>query len=96
MIKGPATSAATTMEQIDMSSSDSGLPMISAAASSAVPALPPQQNQHLGNEPPNNRQIGVNEETPPLLPRCTSHQAGPNRPLPASPTRQKPAQRCIN
>ena len=76
-------------------SSNSSLPLISSGATASE--LPPKQNQQLNlDEQPHDiaqRSQHIDDEIPPLLPRSVSNQTGPNRPLPASPTRQQPSQR---
>ena len=71
-------------------SSNSSLPVNSSSAvASALPSTKPLESE--------SQTTALEEdETPPLLPRNVSNQTGPNRPLPASPTRQQPSQRLVS
>ena len=88
-----ANNPLTSIGMSDTSSNSSQALISSSAGASAISPLAPERNQqcNVGKESDKITQSSqyVEEETPPLLPRGASHQAGPSRPLPASPNHQQ-------
>jgi hypothetical protein len=73
-------------------SSNSSLPVNSSSA--VASAIPSKSTKPLESEP--QKTTLEEDEPPPILPRNVTNHTGPNRPLPASPTRQQPSQRLVS